>query len=167
MTARNFYDRMMCAAFHLFSTQHGARNTKMRYLAIDYGTKRTGLAICDAAETISSPLTVLHGQKALLNQIAEIVKTENVDAIVLGLPLNMSGTESDQTKLALNFAERLKERLSVPVHLQDERLSSFGAEEKLAPADFTRGKRKKRIDAVAAAEILGAFLEQKAASNDS
>lgn len=158
---------MMCAAFHLFSTQHGARNTKMRYLAIDYGTKRTGLAICDAAETISSPLTVLHGQKALLNQIAEIVKTENVDAIVLGLPLNMSGTESDQTKLALNFAERLKERLSVPVHLQDERLSSFGAEEKLAPADFTRGKRKKRIDAVAAAEILGAFLEQKAASNDS
>lgn len=137
----------------------------MRYLAIDYGTKRTGLAICDAAETIASPLTVLHGQKELLNKITEIVKTENVDAIVLGLPLNMNGTESSQTKLALNFAEQLKGHLSVPIHLQDERLSSFGAEERLAPANFTRGKRKKRIDAIAAAEILEAFLDQKAVGN--
>ena len=145
--------------------EHAARITKMRYLAIDYGTKRTGLAICDAAETIASPLAVLYGQKELLNKISEIVKTENVDAVVLGLPLNMSGTESSQTKLALKFAEQIKSRLSVPVHLQDERLSSFGAEEKLAPADFTRGKRKKRIDAIAAAEILEAFLEKKAASN--
>jgi len=137
----------------------------MRYLAIDYGTKRTGLAICDAAETIASPLTVLHGQKELLDKIAEIVKTENVEAIVLGLPLNMSGTESSQTKLALKFAEQLKNRLPVPIHLQDERLSSFSAEEKLAPAEFTRSKKKKRIDAVAAAEILEAFLEQKAAGS--
>lgn len=133
----------------------------MRYLAIDYGTKRTGLAICDAGETIASPLTVIYGQKELLNKITEVVEAENVDAIVLGLPLNMSGTESSQTKLVLKFAEQLKSRVSVPVHLQDERLSSFGAEEKLAPAEFTRGKRKKRIDAVAAAEILEAFLEQK------
>jgi putative Holliday junction resolvase len=137
----------------------------MRYLAIDYGIKRTGLAICDTAETITSPLAVLHGQKQLLNKIAEIVKTENVGAIVLGLPLNMNGTESSQTKLTLKFAEQLKSRLSVYIHLQDERLSSFGAEEKLAPAEFTRGKRKKRIDAVAAAEILEAFLEQKIVGN--
>lgn len=137
----------------------------MRYLAIDYGLKRTGLAVCDANETIASPLAVLHGQKELLNKIAEIVKTENAGAIVLGLPLNMNGTESSQTKLTLKFAEQLKNRLSVPIHLQDERLSSFGAEEKLAPAEFTRSKRKKRIDAVAAAEILEAFLEQKAAGN--
>jgi len=133
----------------------------MRYLAIDYGTKRTGLAICDAAETIASPLGVLHGQKELLKKITEIVEAENVEAIVLGLPLNMSGSESSQTKLVRKFAEQLKKHLSVPVHLQDERLSSFGAEEKLAPADFTRGKIKKRIDAVAAAEILEAFIEQK------
>jgi putative Holliday junction resolvase len=139
--------------------------TKMRYLAIDYGTKRTGLAICDASETIASPLAVLQGQKELLNKIAEIVKTENAEAIVLGLPLNMSGTESSQTKLALKFAEQLKSRLSIPIYLQDERLSSFGAEEKLAPAEFTSGKRKKRIDAVAAAEILEAFLEQKMAGD--
>jgi putative Holliday junction resolvase len=138
---------------------------KMRYLAIDHGTKRTGLAICDAAETIASPLAVIHSRKGLLKKIAEIVEAENVEAIVLGLPLNMTGSESSQTKLVRKFAEQLKDQISVPVHLQDERLSSFSAEEKLAPADLTRGKRKKRIDAVAAAEILEAFLEQKKAGN--
>ena len=149
----------------LLSTQNFELRTKMRYLAIDYGTKRTGLAICDASETIASPLTVLQGQKELLNKIAEIVEDENVGAIVLGLPLNMAGSESSQTKLVLKFAEQLKGHLSIPVHLQDERLSSFGAEERLAPADFTRGKRRKRIDAIAAAEILEAFLEQKTPGN--
>ena len=153
MPAKSFYD-------------YAERRTKMRYLAIDYGTKRTGLAICDAAETIASPLAVLHGQKELLGNIAEIVETENVEAIVLGLPLNMSGTESSQTKLTRKFAEQLKIHLSIPVYLQDERLSSFGAEEKLAPAELTKGKRKKRIDAVAAAEILEAFLEQKESGNN-
>jgi len=139
----------------------------MRYLAIDYGTKRTGLAICDASETITSPLAVINDQKGLLKKIAQIVEAENVEAIVLGLPLNMTGSESSQTRMVLKFAEQLKDHLSIPVHLQDERLSSFGAEEKLAPADFTRGKRKKRIDAIAAAEILEAFLEQKKAENNS
>jgi putative Holliday junction resolvase len=138
---------------------------KMRYLAIDYGTKRTGLAICDSAETIASPLTVIRGQKELLKRIAEVIETENVNAVVLGLPLNMDGSQGAQTKLVLKFAEQLKDHLNIPVHLQDERLSSFGAEEKLTSANYTRGKRKKRLDAVAAAEILEAFLEQKAPRN--
>ncbi len=133
----------------------------MRYLAIDYGTKRTGLAICDPAETIVSPLTVIQGQKELLKKIADVVKAEDVGAVVLGLPLNMDDSEGFQTKLVLRFAEQLKEHLNVPIHFQDERLSSFSAEEKLASAEFTRGKRRKRLDAIAAAEILEAFLEQK------
>lgn len=137
----------------------------MRYLAIDFGTKRTGLAICDRAETIVSPLTVIEGQKGLLKKIAEVVETERVEAVVLGLPLNMTGSESSQTKLVFKFAEQLKDYLHIPVHFQDERLSSFGAEERLAPAKFTRGKRRKRLDAVAAAEILEAFLEQKTPRN--
>ena len=133
----------------------------MRYLAIDYGTKRTGLAICDPAETIASPLAVIQGQKGLRKKIAEVVKAEDVEAVVLGLPLNMNGSEGFQTKLVRRFAEQLKEHLNVPIHFQDERLSSFSAEEKLASAEFTRGKRRKRLDAIAAAEILEAFLEQK------
>ncbi len=137
----------------------------MRYLAIDYGTKRTGLAICDSGETIASPLTVIQGQKELLKKIAEVVETEKVEAVVLGLPLNMTGSESSQTKLVLKFAGQLKDHLHIPVHLQDERLSSFSAEEKLASANFTREKMRKRLDAVAAAEILEAFLEQKTPRN--
>ena len=137
----------------------------MRYLAIDYGTKRTGLAICDSSETIASPYRVIQGQKELLKKITEVVKTENVEAVVLGLPLNMAGSESSQTKLVLKFAERLKEHLHIPVHLQDERLSSFSAEEKLTAANFTKEKMKKRLDAVAALEILEAFLEQKTPRN--
>ena len=137
----------------------------MRYLAIDYGSVRTGLAICDSAETIASPLAIIHGQKQLLKKIAEVVEAENVEAIVLGLPLNMTGSESSQTKLVLKFAEKLKDYLRIPVHLQDERLSSFSAGEKLVSAKFTKGKTKKRLDAVAAAEILEAFLEQKTPDN--
>ncbi|MEK7995759.1 MAG: RuvX/YqgF family protein, partial [Planctomycetota bacterium] len=73
----------------------------MRYLAIDYGTRRTGLAICDASETIASPLAVIEGEEKLLTKIAQIVQAEGVQAIVLGLPLNMSGSEGPQTKLVL------------------------------------------------------------------
>ena len=133
----------------------------MRYLAIDYGTRRTGLAICDAGETFASPLTVIEGRETLLAKITQIIEAEGVQAVVLGLPLNMDGTQGPQSKLVLKFADQLQAHLPIPVFLQDERLSSFGAEEKLAPANFTRGKQKKRLDAVAAAEILEAFLEQK------
>ena len=133
----------------------------MRYLAIDYGDKRTGLAICDAEERIVSPLTVIHGQKDLLKKIADIIDVEKVEAVVLGLPLNMDDSQGPQAKLVLKFADQLKAHIDIPLHFQDERLSTFGAEEKLAAADFTRGKKKKRLDAVAAAQILEAFLEQK------
>jgi putative Holliday junction resolvase len=138
----------------------------MRYLAIDYGTKRTGLAICDASETIVSPLTVVHGREPVLKKIGAIIEDENVEAIVLGLPLNMDGSEGPQSQIVQKFAETLRDHLHVPIYFQDERLSSFGAEEKLAPANLTKGKMKERLDAVAAAEILEAFLEQKHTPGD-
>lgn len=133
----------------------------MRYLAIDYGAKRTGLAICDPEEIIVSPLAVIEGQNQLLSKVAEVIKAEGVGAVVLGLPLNMDDSEGPQAKIVLEFAKTLEQHIDIPVHLQDERLSSFSAEQKLAAADFTKKKRKKRIDAVAAAQILEAFLEMK------
>ena len=133
----------------------------MRYLAIDYGSKRTGLAICDATETIVSPLAVIQDQKDLLQKIADIIEYENVESVVLGLPLNMDDSQGPQAKCVFNFADRLKGRIDVPIHFQDERLSTFGAEEKLAAADFTTVKKKTCLDAVAPSEILEAFLEQK------
>jgi len=133
----------------------------MRYLAIDYGTKRTGLAICDAAETIASPLKVLEGRKNLVERIAGIIRSEKVEAVVLGLPLNMDGSEGHQAKLTREFAAGLKKSIDMPIHLHDERLSSFEAEQKLASIGLSRGKKAERLDAVAAAEILTAFLEDK------
>ena len=133
----------------------------MRYLAIDYGLKQTGFAICDPTETFCSPLSVIVGQKGLLEKIVKLVKAEDIGGIVMGLPLNMDDSAGPQAKLVAQFTERLKKIIEVPVYFQDERLSTFAAKEKLAAADFTRGKKKKRLDAIAAAEILSAFLEQK------
>jgi putative holliday junction resolvase len=132
----------------------------MRYLAIDYGTKRTGLAICDPSETIVSPLEIIRTGKGLLQKLSDVIKKENVEAIVIGLPLNMDDSEGPQTKLVLTFAEKIKAYLGIPVYLQDERLSSFAAEEKLADAGFYGRQKKRRLDAIAAAEILQAFLNR-------
>ena len=133
----------------------------MRYLAIDYGNKRTGLAICDPDETISTPLTVIEGQKELLKKITDIIETEKVEAIVLGMPFNMDNSQGFQAKRVLHFAEQLKEFLNIPIHFQDERLSTFSAKEKIQGIDFLKKKKKKYLDAIAAAEILEAFLQQK------
>ena len=136
----------------------------MRYLAIDYGSRRTGLAICDPTETIVSPLAVIDSRKKLFEKIEQIMEKESVEALVVGLPLNMDDSKGFQAQLVLKFVEQLKKRVHVPVHLQDERLSSFAAEEKIAPAQYSRGKKKERLDAIAAAEILEVFLEQKSSN---
>ena len=133
----------------------------MRYLAVDYGEKRTGLAICDEGETIASPLKVVEGQGGLMDKIIAAVKSEMVGGIVIGLPLNMDGTQGEQAKGVLGFGERLKEHLEIPIFFHDERLSSFGAEKKLSGVGMTRKQKKKRLDAVAAAAILQSFLDSK------
>ena len=134
----------------------------MRYLAIDHGSRRIGLAICDAQETIASPLCVLDGRTDVLTRIAEIVETEGVGAIVIGLPLNMDGSEGPQAAKARAFGERLARHVGLPVQFQDERLSSFSAGEKLEPAGLSRARTRDLLDAVAAAEILQSFLEERA-----
>jgi putative Holliday junction resolvase len=141
----------------------------MRYLAIDYGTKTTGLAICDPTETIVSPLAGLPTAKDLLSKIVEIIRMENVEGVVIGLPLNMDGTQGGQAGIVREFADELKILIDVAIFFQDERLSTFAAEAKLSQQPFgglasrklTRKKKKKRIDALAAAEILQSFLDSK------
>ena len=133
----------------------------MKYLAVDYGTKRTGLALCDPSEIIVSPLAGLPTDKDLLQKIVRIVKDEGIEAVVVGLPLNMDGTKSGQSVIVSDFADRLKKLIDVPVLFQDERLTSYAAEGKLAERELTRKKKKKRIDALAAAEILRQFLDSK------
>ena len=136
----------------------------MKYLAIDYGTKRTGLAVCDESETICSPLKVIGGQANLIEQIIKTIETEQIEAVVVGLPLNMDDTQGAQAKIVRDFAEMLRQSLDIDVLFQDERLSSFEAEEKLAAKGFTRKQKKARLDAVAAAAILQSFLTDKGRS---
>jgi putative Holliday junction resolvase len=133
----------------------------MRYLGIDYGDQRTGLAVCDPEEIITSPLGVFDGKKGLCEHIAHIVKEQVIEAVVVGLPLNMNGTEGGQAKKVQQFVKQLHEHVEVPIYLQDERLSSFSAEQKVDHIAISKGKKKKRLDAIAAAEILEAFLEKK------
>ena len=133
----------------------------MRYLGIDYGQKRTGLAICDEKELIASPIAVITGQNDLVRRIADFAEREQVGAVVVGLPLNMDGTEGKAAKVARKFGAKLADALGIQVLFHDERLSSFDAQQKLIETDFSRKKKKKRIDAIAAASILQSFLDQK------
>ena len=153
----------------------------MRYLSIDYGNKITGLAICDQTETFVSPLMAIPTTDTIIGKIIEVVKAENVEALVLGLPLNMDDSVGPQAKKVQAFAEQIKKQIDTPVFFQDERLSTFAAEGKLADwslnqkrgrpvrrgdseGGLTRKGKKRRIDALAAAEILQAFLDSKKAT---
>ena len=133
----------------------------MRYLAIDFGLRRTGLAICDQSETFVSPLVVIDKPGDVIPDIREIIKRENVEAVVVGLPYNMDGTEGSQAKKTRTFAARFASEIKIPVEFFDERLSSFEASEQMIPADYTRKQKKKRIDALAAANILRSYLDHK------
>lgn len=130
----------------------------MRFLCIDLGDKRTGLAICDDDELLASPLMVLEGQKNLQDEIVKIVQNNQAEGLVFGLPLNMDGSESERAAGARNFAEKIKSKIDLPVFFQDERLSSYSAGQKLSRTGLTHKKKKNKIDAIAAAEILNEFL---------
>ena len=138
----------------------------MRYLAIDYGNKRTGLAICDKSEKIVSPFAVIQSNKDLIGKIQQIVEQQNVGALVVGLPLNMDDSQGKQAKIVCKFSDELKSKLKIPIYLQDERLSTFSAQEKLKELSFQKSQKKKllhkekrMLDALAAAEILQTFLD--------
>jgi putative Holliday junction resolvase len=130
----------------------------MRFICIDLGDKRTGLAICDSQEIFASPLEVLEGGGDLTAKIFEAVKTYQAEGIVFGLPLNMDGTESDRSNQVRKFAAELAKKTTLPIFFQDERLSSFSAQQKLAQTGLTHKKKKNKLDAIAAAEILKEFL---------
>ena len=135
----------------------------MRYLAIDHGQKRTGLAISDASETLVSPHSVIEttSEEELLRRISEVLDAEEIDAVVVGLPVNMDGTEGTRAQQVRRFVSTLQQRTDKPVHLHDERLSSFEADYLAGDLELTRKKKKKRLDAIAAAAILRSFFEQK------
>ncbi len=136
-----------------------------RILGIDYGRRRIGLAISDVGEALASPLTTLEANGNAeddARKVVEVADAEDATAFVVGLPLNMDGTEGPQAKLTRAFGARLERGApGRPVTFWDERLSSFAADQLLAQADLTRAKRKKRRDPIAAQVVLQAYLDAR------
>ncbi|MDP6693098.1 MAG: Holliday junction resolvase RuvX [Phycisphaerales bacterium] len=132
----------------------------MRFLAVDLGDKRTGLAIGEEELKIVHPLVVLEipiGPQ-LVNAIEKAVEEHGAHAIVLGLPLDMDGSVGPRAKLTQEFGEKIVTQTSVKVYYQDERLTSLAAEEHLSQSGRTHKQKKRVRDAIAAAEILNDFL---------
>ena len=132
----------------------------MHYLAIDLGDRRTGLATGDDDTGLVTPLVVLEvpAGAPLLDAIRRAVDEHGPDAIVLGLPLNMDGTEGERAAVTRAFGETLASAIGLPVHCHDERLTTDAADSLMARSGRTRGQKKRLRDALAAAEILRDFL---------
>jgi len=133
-----------------------------RILGIDYGSRRIGIAISDPDGRIASPHGVVRGSGSVAEDaraVARLAASLEAAEFVVGLPLHMDGSESDQTALTRAFAAALEKLAAGPVHLHDERLSSRAADELLAGRSLTRKKRRARHDAIAAAVILQGYLD--------
>ena len=135
----------------------------MRILGLDYGSKTVGVAITDPMGITVQPLkTIVRDRESALRktlkEIQQIVEENDVEKIILGLPLNMNDTEGDRARFTREFAEKLRLRVSVPIEFEDERLTTMEAAEILDESGVKRSKQKKVIDQVAAQLILEQYL---------
>ncbi|HET9553923.1 MAG TPA: Holliday junction resolvase RuvX [Anaeromyxobacteraceae bacterium] len=137
----------------------------MRYLGLDLGRARIGLALADDVLRTARAHSTVHrrSEKADLAAIAEVAREYEVTLAVLGLPLNMDGTEGPSARYARAFAPRLEAALGVPVELFDERLSTFEAEARLREQGVAAREQRGLVDAEAAAVILQGWLDRRAA----
>lgn len=136
----------------------------MRYLGLDLGSRTLGISISDITCTVATSYkTIKHNEEynKLVNEVASLVKEEDIKAIVLGFPKNMDNTIGIKGKLSISFKEKLEKKLKIPVYLQDERLTTRQAESVLIKNDTSRKKRKKVIDSLAATIILQSYLDKK------
>ena len=132
-----------------------------RVLAVDYGEKRIGLAVSDELGITASPLMTLVRQsdEETVRQIAQLASKLQVAQIVVGLPRRTDAQEGEMERKVKAFAEKLRQAVSVPVVLFDERFTTRIAEQVLLEADLSRRKRKQVRDRLAAVILLQSFLE--------
>ncbi len=137
-----------------------------RIAGIDYGQVRIGIAITDAGRSIASPWEnyTRRGEAADARYFQELVAQEDLQGFVVGLPLHMSGDESQKSAEARRFGAWLQAETRCPVTFHDERYSSAAADAFMVGAELTSKQRKKRRDMLAAQVILSSFLEQSSES---
>ena len=131
-------------------------------MGLDFGKARIGVAFSDLSSTIASADHVRksQGEENDLNYFANLIKEKSVDKVVFGLPLKTDGTESEMSLIVRSFAEKLEKVSGVQVCFQDERLTSFEAEECLKEAGIKWEKRKELLDKVSAQIILQNYLDE-------
>ena len=142
------------------STLAAALPSGGRLLGLDVGTRTIGTALCDAGWSFASPASLIRRGKftADLEALRQLCTSESVRALVIGLPLNMDGSDSPRTQSVRAFARNCTP-LGLPILLWDERWSTVAAERGLLEADVSRAKRRERIDNAAAAVILQAAID--------
>ena len=132
-----------------------------RYIGIDFGLSKVGLAISDPLKIISMPLKVLRykNSKNLIENLQAVALENNVDTFVVGYPLNMNNKKNDMTLLVDKFKDELT-ALGFKVFLQDERLSSESAKKIMHEQNIKTGNNKEKIDLIASTIILQTFLDK-------
>lgn len=137
-------------------------------LGIDYGTKRVGVAVSDRDQRFSSPLHNLDRQGTLTDTrfFKRLADEYRPVGMVIGLPIHLSGDESQKSREARSYADWLASVTGLPFAFQDERFTSFQAERLLLEADLTKKKRKARIDKLAAQILLQTFLDARIAARE-
>ncbi|HYO73233.1 MAG TPA: Holliday junction resolvase RuvX [Archangium sp.] len=135
----------------------------MRTLGLDYGTKTIGVAASDALGLTAQTVTTIRrtSLKADLAALKELVNEYEVERFVVGLPLNMDGSEGPRAEATRKFVDALTQALGLPVELWDERLSTVAAQRTLLEADLSRAKRREVIDQMAAQFILQGWLDAR------
>lgn len=135
--------------------------TKMRILGLDVGDKTIGIALSDELHLIAQAFEVIKRSSLTkdFNRVGEIAREYQVERVIVGLPLEMSGKEGKQAKKVIEFIAKLCRKVKLPVETWDERLTTSAAERHLLEANLPRAKRKQIIHKVAAQEILQGYLD--------
>jgi putative Holliday junction resolvase len=140
-------------------SESGARGRPGRVLGLDHGSRRVGVAVSDALRMTAQPLEVVSRTGAVA-RVAEIVAEYEIEEIVVGLPTSLNGTEGPPAAAARGFGEEITLATGIAVHYVDERFTTVTAEKAMLEAGAKRQVRRDRLDKVAAAIILQAFLDR-------
>lgn len=131
-------------------------------MGLDLGTKTIGVAVSDGMQSVATPLETVKRKKFTQDaeRLLQIIAERNIGAVVLGLPLNMDGTEGPRAQSTRAFARNLEKLIEIPITFWDERLSTVAAERALLEGDTSRKRRSEVIDHVAASYILQGVLDR-------
>lgn len=131
-----------------------------RVAAIDFGLKRIGIAVSDMGRKIALPVDVVEGGKKAIQNVMAALPLKEVNLILVGLPLEMSGNKGEMAKIVEEFAKRLADASGIQVELIDERLTSKQADRGLKEISLNRKQRSEKIDMVTATIVLQSYLDR-------